>query len=135
MGRKRPKLGGRVSWAQALRLDVDRWGPTGCPEATTFRRGRDREIDGTMFGDDGESISYTVDGVEYVIDLKDEHAKELREIFEYYTAHSTRVGGRKHHADRPANPAVRKQRRGETKKVWLHRNSGYQQKLGDRYSP
>ena len=35
------------------------------------------DIDGTVFGEDGESIHYAVDGVEYVIDLKDEHAKEL----------------------------------------------------------
>jgi hypothetical protein len=53
------------------------------------------DVDGTVFGDDGESIHYAVEGVEYVIDLKDEHAKELRETFEYYIAHSTRVGGRK----------------------------------------
>lgn len=46
------------------------------------------DIDGTAFGEDGESISYAVDGVEYVIDLKDEHAKELRETFEYYISHS-----------------------------------------------
>ena len=40
------------------------------------------DIDGTVFGDDGESVSYAVDGIEYVIDLKAEHAKELRETFE-----------------------------------------------------
>ena len=50
------------------------------------------DIDGTVFGDDGESISYAVNGVEYVIDLKDEHARELRETFEYYIAHATPVG-------------------------------------------
>jgi hypothetical protein len=75
------------------------------------------DIDGTVFGDDGESISYAVDGVEYVIDLKDEHAKELRETFEYYIAHSTRVGGRKHRADRQVNPTAPKRSSGETKKV------------------
>jgi hypothetical protein len=75
------------------------------------------DIDGTAFGDDGESISYAVEGVEYVIDLKDEHAKELRETFEYYIEHSTRVGGRKHRTDRSANPAARKPRRDETKKI------------------
>lgn len=69
------------------------------------------DIDGTVFGDDGESINYAVDGVEYVIDLKDEHATELRETFEYYIAHSTRVGGRKHRSDRQANPLPRGGRR------------------------
>ncbi|UNN05292.1 histone-like nucleoid-structuring protein Lsr2 [Rhodococcus opacus] len=73
------------------------------------------DIDGTVFGEDGESISYAVDGVEYVIDLKDEHAKELRETFEYYIEHSTRVGGRKHRAGRPA--AAGKRSRGETQKI------------------
>jgi hypothetical protein len=75
------------------------------------------DIDGTVFGADGESIHYAVDGVEYVIDLKDEHAKELRETFEYYIAHSTRVGGRKHRADRPANPTTAKRQRGEATKI------------------
>ena len=46
-------------------------------------------------------IGYTFDGVEYQIDLKDEHAREFRETLEYYIAHSTRVGGRKHRSDRP----------------------------------
>ncbi|RZL74508.1 MAG: Lsr2 family protein [Rhodococcus sp. (in: high G+C Gram-positive bacteria)] len=56
-------------------------------------------------------------GVEYVIDLKDEHAKELRETFEYYIAHSTRVGGRKHRTDRPVNPTAPKRASGETMKI------------------
>lgn len=51
------------------------------------------DIDGTVLGRGGESISYAVDGAERVINLKDEHAKELRETFEYYIAPSTRVGG------------------------------------------
>ncbi|MBC2644487.1 MULTISPECIES: Lsr2 family protein [unclassified Rhodococcus (in: high G+C Gram-positive bacteria)] len=75
------------------------------------------DIDGTVFGDDGESIHYAVEGVEYVIDLKDEHAKELRETFEYYIAHSTRVGGRKHRSDRQVNPATVRRSSGETQKI------------------
>jgi hypothetical protein len=74
------------------------------------------DIDGTAFGEDGESIHYAVDGVEYVIDLKDD-AKELRETFEYYIAHSTRVGGRKHRSDRPDNATAGKRPRGETQKI------------------
>ncbi|MDV6247855.1 histone-like nucleoid-structuring protein Lsr2 [Rhodococcus opacus] len=85
------------------------------------------DIDGTAFSEDGESIHYGVDGVEYVIDLKDEHAKELRETFEYYIAHSTRVGGRKHRSDRPAKPTTGKRPRDETKKIraWA-REQGYE---------
>ncbi|OUS97251.1 Lsr2 family protein [Rhodococcus sp. NCIMB 12038] len=75
------------------------------------------DIDGTAIGDDGESIHYAVDGVEYEIDLKDEHAKEFRETLQYYIEHSTRVGGRKHRADRSANPTTAKRRRDETKKI------------------
>ncbi|MFC9357084.1 Lsr2 family protein [Rhodococcus sp. NPDC057014] len=75
------------------------------------------DIDGTAFGEDGESISYAVDGIEYVIDLKDEHAKELRETFDYYITHSTRVGGRKHRSDRPGTATAGKRSREETKKI------------------
>ena len=75
------------------------------------------DIDGTVFGKDGESINYAVDGVEYVIDLKDEHAKELREMFEYYITYSTRVGGRKHRADRSATPVAARRPSDETKKI------------------
>ncbi|MFE7423716.1 Lsr2 family protein [Rhodococcus sp. NPDC057529] len=85
------------------------------------------DIDGTVFGDDGESIHYAVDGVEYVIDLKDEHARELRETFEYYIAHSTPVGGRKHRADRSATPVPARRSSDETKKIraWA-RGQGYE---------
>ncbi|BAH56163.1 histone-like nucleoid-structuring protein Lsr2 [Rhodococcus opacus] len=75
------------------------------------------DIDGTVFTEGGESIHYAVDGVEYVIDLKDEHATEFRETFEYYIAHSSRVGGRKHRAGRPATPTTGKPRRGEAAKI------------------
>ncbi|MFC9553808.1 Lsr2 family protein [Rhodococcus sp. NPDC056960] len=75
------------------------------------------DIDGTVFGEDGESISYAVDGVEYVIDLKDEHARELREIFDYYIAYSTRVGGRNHRVDRSATSPAAKRPRGEATKI------------------
>lgn len=75
------------------------------------------DIDGTEFGGDGESIGYAFDGVEYQIDLKDEHAKEFRETLEYYIAHSTRVGGRKHRSDRPVNPTAGKRQSGEAKKI------------------
>ena len=75
------------------------------------------DIDETVFGEDGESISYGLDGVEYQIDLKDEHAKEFRQVLEYYIAHSIRVGGRKHRSDRSVNPTAAKRPRGETQKI------------------
>ncbi|WP_201453152.1 Lsr2 family DNA-binding protein, partial [Rhodococcus sp. T7] len=36
---------------------------------------------------------------------------------EYYIAHSTRVGGRKHRSDRRANPSAVRPPRGETEKI------------------
>ena len=75
------------------------------------------DIDETVFGEDGESIRYGLDGVEYQIDLKDEHATEFRQVLEYYIAHSTRVGGRKHRSDRPANLTTAKRPRSETQKI------------------
>jgi hypothetical protein len=36
------------------------------------------DIDGTVCGEVGERISFAVKGVEYDIDLKDEHAREFR---------------------------------------------------------
>lgn len=35
------------------------------------------DIDGTVFGEEGEKITFAVNGVEYEIDLKDEHASEF----------------------------------------------------------
>ena len=70
----------------ATRYDTSAGADTAQPPA---ERGRS---DAPLHGEDGESISYAVDGVEYVIDMKDEHATEVRETFEYYIAHSTRSG-------------------------------------------
>lgn len=75
------------------------------------------DIDGTVFDEAGESISYAVDGVEYAIDLKDEHAKEFRETLDYYISHSMRVGGRKHRTDRSGSPTTARRPRGETQQI------------------
>lgn len=54
------------------------------------------DIDGTEIDEtSGEHIEFVFDGVEYSIDLKTEHAKEFRESMEYWSAHATKVGGRK----------------------------------------
>lgn len=85
------------------------------------------DIDGTVFGDAGESIHYAVDGVEYEIDLKGEHAKEFRDALDYYIAHSRRVGGRKHRSNRVTDPSGSTPRTGEVKKIreWA-REHGYE---------
>jgi hypothetical protein len=48
------------------------------------------DIDGTVFGDEGEKITFAVNGVEYEIDLKAEHAREFRKQIGYYIEHATR---------------------------------------------
>ena len=85
------------------------------------------DIDGTVFGDAGESIAYAVDGVEYEIDLKDEHAKEFRDALDYCIAHSRRLGGRKRRSDRVTDPGGSTSMTGEVKKIreWATEN-GYE---------
>lgn len=41
-----------------------------------------------------ETISFSLDGVEYAIDLNDAHAGELREVFSRYTKAARKTGGR-----------------------------------------
>jgi hypothetical protein len=48
------------------------------------------DIDGTVFGEEGEKITFAVNGVEYEIDLKDEHAREFRKQIGYFIEHATR---------------------------------------------
>ncbi|NLJ53871.1 MAG: Lsr2 family protein [Intrasporangiaceae bacterium] len=60
----------------------------------------------TMLVDDldgskaAETVSFAVDGVSYEIDVSEENAAKLRDDFAVWTAHATRVGGRKRTAAR-----------------------------------
>lgn len=49
------------------------------------------DIDG---GDAAETLSFSLDGVNYEIDLSDEHATALRDAFAPWVGHARRVGGR-----------------------------------------
>lgn len=55
----------------------------------------------TMLVDDldgseaAETISFSLDGVSYEIDVNESHAAKLRDDFATWTAHAKRVGGRK----------------------------------------
>lgn len=49
------------------------------------------DIDG---GRADETVTFSLDGVSYEIDLSDEHAAELREAFKPYVAGARRTGGR-----------------------------------------
>jgi hypothetical protein len=61
------------------------------------------DIDGTPIKNGkGETIPFSVDGVDYEIDLKLKNAKEFHKTLDYYIEHATRVGGRK----RRSTPAV-----------------------------
>lgn len=60
------------------------------------------DLDGTPIDEGaGESIEFSVGGVEYVIDLKTKNANEFHRKLDYYIDHATRVGGRK----RKSSPA------------------------------
>ncbi|WP_072806212.1 histone-like nucleoid-structuring protein Lsr2 [Rhodococcoides yunnanense] len=54
------------------------------------------DIDGTAIDEGhGESIEFSLDGVDYVIDLKSKNANDFRKKIDYYVGFATRVGGRK----------------------------------------
>jgi hypothetical protein len=50
------------------------------------------DIDGN---DASETVSFALDGVDYEIDLSDEHAAQLREALALYIGHGRRTGGRR----------------------------------------
>ncbi|QNN51224.1 histone-like nucleoid-structuring protein Lsr2 [Nocardioides mesophilus] len=50
------------------------------------------DLDG---GDATETVSFALDGVDYEIDLSDQHATELRDALAVYVGHGRRTGGRR----------------------------------------
>ncbi len=61
------------------------------------------DIDGT---DAAETVSFAVDGVDYEIDLSDQHAGELREALSLYIGHARRTGGRRRNGRRSSNGSI-----------------------------
>ena len=57
------------------------------------------DIDG---GDADETLLFSLDGVNYEIDLSEEHASALRDAFASWVGHARRTGGRSGGARRPA---------------------------------
>lgn len=53
------------------------------------------DLDGEKIESGGETVEFSVDGVAYAIDLKDENAAALRRLLMDYIRHSRRIGGRK----------------------------------------
>lgn len=65
------------------------------------------DIDGTSIDEgQGESIEFSLDGVDYVIDLKNKNANDFRKKIEYYVDYATRVGGRKRKPAAAGAPTV-----------------------------
>jgi hypothetical protein len=60
------------------------------------------DIDGN---DAVETVGFALDGVDYEIDLSDEHAGELRNALSLYIGHARRTGGRRRNGRRPAAPS------------------------------
>ena len=50
------------------------------------------DIDGN---DASETVSFALDGVDYEIDLSDQHAGDLRDALALYIGHGRRTGGRR----------------------------------------
>jgi hypothetical protein len=50
------------------------------------------DLDGS---DATETVSFSIDGVSYEIDLNEDNANRLRDELAVWTAHATRVGGRR----------------------------------------
>ena len=61
------------------------------------------DIDGTQITDNqGESVTFGLDGATYEIDLTDQNAKQLRDALQVFIANGRRVSGGR---GRPATPA------------------------------
>ena len=57
------------------------------------------DIDGSGIADGaGETINFSVNGVDYRIDLKDKNAKDFHRKLDYHIEHAERVGGRRRSA-------------------------------------
>jgi hypothetical protein len=53
------------------------------------------DIDGTPIAEGkGETIAFSVNGIDYEIDLSAKNAKEFHKKLDHYIDHATRVGGR-----------------------------------------
>ena len=58
------------------------------------------DIDGN---DASETVSFALDGVDYEIDLSDDHAADLRNAVSLYIGHARRTGGRRKSGRRAAS--------------------------------
>lgn len=61
------------------------------------------DIDGN---DASETVSFALDGVDYEIDLSEQHASELRNAVSLYIGHGRRTGGRRKSGRRGSAPVA-----------------------------
>jgi len=61
------------------------------------------DIDGN---DASETVSFALDGVDYEIDLSDQHAGDLRDALALYIGHGRRTGGRRRSGRKSTSPAA-----------------------------
>ena len=81
------------------------------------------DIDGTTLDEGlGETVKFGLDGVEYEIDLSDEHAAELRAALEPYVAVARRAGGRQQRGTRTTLPATGPKRDLAAVRKWANAN-------------
>ena len=79
------------------------------------------DIDG---GDAAETVSFSLDGVHYEIDLSDANAGKLRKDFSNWVGHARRAGGRKRTGKRGGGAALGREDLADVRK-W-GRKKGYQ---------
>ncbi|UKF32497.1 histone-like nucleoid-structuring protein Lsr2 [Clavibacter phaseoli] len=83
------------------------------------------DIDGTVLGEDSTTVSFSLDGTDYEIDLSPEHADELREAFAPYIAAGRKAaGGRRGPAPQPLSKAATSGNAAERSeaRAWLREN-------------
>jgi hypothetical protein len=74
------------------------------------------DLDGTPIKDGtGETVPFSVDGVDYEIDLKEKNAREFHNTLDFYIEHATRVGGRKRRSTTAVDPSPGRKRAKETR--------------------
>ncbi|MFD9664411.1 Lsr2 family protein [Rhodococcus sp. NPDC059968] len=91
------------------------------------------DIDGTSIDEgQGETIAFSVDGIDYEIDLSAKNATQFHKKLDYYIEHATRVGGRKnrtagtiHSGGGPTTPARRDRDHVRAIREWAH-EQGYE---------
>ncbi|KQU30595.1 Lsr2 family protein [Rhodococcus sp. BP-149] len=66
------------------------------------------DIDRTPLEDDGEHITFAVDGTHYEIDLGPDNAAEFRRVLGYYIEHAAKVSAGTHSGRRSTKPMGRR---------------------------